>query len=308
MYDPLLERTGLSPDVIRYYNSRIADLFSLYLNAMPEAVDAETVRELAADCHIPTVEAYAHYLAALFRLDEVGEDRVFFQYWLKPALHALDPAPYTADAYFQNIRIPEQVLGRWELKREELAPFEAFVATDFIVTPDRRLIPQIGFFDKPYPFPAVLENGREWMTLLPNEMVTTQPAIKEARGRVLTYGLGLGYFAYHASEKKEVSSVTVVDLSPDVIALFREHILPQFPHKEKIVLVESDAFTFADTKMAGNFDFVFGDIWHDAGDGRELYLRMKEWETRFPDIRFSFWLEDTIRCYLDRELWNLPKE
>ena len=59
--------------------------------------------------------------------------------------------------------------------------------------------------------------------------------------------------------------------------------------------------------MEGNFDFVFGDIWHDAGDGREPYLRMKAWEAKYPQIRFSFWLEDTIRCYLDEDLWDLPK-
>ena len=57
--------------------------------------------------------------------------------------------------------------------------------------------------------------------------------------------------------------------------------------------------------MAGNFDFVFGDIWHDAGDGRDLYLRMKEWESKYPNIQFSFWLEDTIKCYLDEDLWDM---
>jgi hypothetical protein len=53
---------------------------------------------------------------------------------------------------------------------------------------------------------------------------------------------------------------------------------------------------------------VFADIWHDAGDGRDLYLRMKKWETLYPDIKFSFWLEDTIRCYLDEDLWYLPNK
>jgi hypothetical protein len=53
---------------------------------------------------------------------------------------------------------------------------------------------------------------------------------------------------------------------------------------------------------------VFADIWHDAGDGREPYLKMKEYETRFPDIEFDFWLEDTIKCYLDESLWDIPKE
>lgn len=303
----MLSAPYLPPETIRKYNSRLMDLFSLYMNLMPNAIQGDVVRGLAKDCGIPLDEAFAHCFAAFMNLDAAREDRIFFEYWLRPAIRALTPELYTSDAYFQNVRIPTDVKGKWELKQETLQPFEPFVCNDIVVTPDRRMIPQIGFFEEAYPFPAVLENGREWMTLQPNEMVTTWPAIKEARGRVLTYGLGLGYFAYHAAEKPEVESVTVVDLSADVIDLFQKHILPQFPHKEKIRLVHSDAFAFADTKMAGNFDFVFGDIWHDAGDGRDLYLRMKTWESKYPDIRFSFWLEDTIKCYLDEDLWDMGK-
>lgn len=303
----MLSAPYLPPETIRKYNSRLMDLFSLYMNLMPNAIKGDMVRDLAKDCDIPLDEAFAHCFAAFMNLDAAREDRIFFEHWLRPSIRLLTPDLYVSDAYFQNVRIPTDVKGKWELKQETLHPFEPFVCNDIVVTPDRRMIPQIGFFEEAYPFPAVLENGREWMTLQPNEMVTTWPAIKEAKGRVLTYGLGLGYFAYHAAEKPEVESVTVVDLSADVIELFQKHILPQFPHKEKIRLVHSDAFAFADTQMAGNFDFVFGDIWHDAGDGRDLYLRMKVWETKYPDIRFSFWLEDTIKCYLDEDLWDMGK-
>lgn len=299
---------GLPMETVRQYNSKLMDLFSLYMNVFPTAIDGTMVRGLAKDCDISLSDAFAHCFAAFMGLDAGKADRMFFEHWLRPAVREIDPTPFVQDAYFQNIHIPADIRGKWELKQEVLQPFEPFVCNDIIVTNDKRMIPQIGFFKKPYHFPAVLENGREWMTLQPNEMVTTWPAIKKARGRVLTYGLGLGYFAYHAAEKPEVESVTVVDISEDVIDLFQTHILPQFPHKEKIRLIKQDAFTFADTQMAGSFDFVFGDIWHDAGDGRDLYLRMKKWEQQHPDITFSFWLEDTIKCYLDESLWHLPNK
>ena len=303
MQDLYREPCGLPPDTIRRYNSDLVQLFSLYLNLMPDAIDGKTVDELSKECHISRAEAYAQYLAAMAGLDAAGTDKLFFRHWLLPAIHELDPAAYTNDPYFKNIKIPHDVRGKWELKTESLRPLEAFVCNDFVVTSDRRMIPQIGFFREEYPFPAVLENGREWMTLQPNEMVTTYPAIDAAHGRVLTFGLGLGYFTYHAALKENVESVTVVDLSENVIDLFKTHILPQFPNKEKITLICEDAFSFADTKMAGNFDFVFADIWHDAGDGKELYLKMKEYEAKHPDIDFTFWLEDTIKCYLDESLW-----
>ena len=298
---------GIPPETVRVYNTRLAQLYSLYMNLSPRALDAELIEPLAKDCSISRAEAFANCLAAYFDLDAAGEDRLFFRHWLLPSIEEQSPALYTGDAYFKNIKIPADVRGKWEFKEEFLAPFEPFVCRDFKVLPDGRMLPQIAFFTEKYPFPAVLENGREWMTLQPNEMVTTWPAIAKARGRVLTFGMGLGYFTYHAAQKPEVESVTVVDISGDVLDLFRTHILPQFPHKEKIKLVQKDAYAFAEQDMAGNFDFVFADIWHDAGDGREPYLKMKQYERRFPDIAFDFWLEDTIKCYLNEDLWDIPK-
>ncbi len=294
---------GLSPDTVRAYNSDAVSLFSLYLNMTPRAVDNEMLDELATACGISRAAAYAEILAALAGLDAGGRDRLFFQHWILPAIEEQDPRPYLEDPYFKTVPMTDAVLGKWQLREESLAPCEGFVCRDFRVLPDGRMLPQIGFFRERYPFPAVLEGGREWMTLLPNETVTTKPAIAAAAGRVLTFGLGLGYFAFHAAAKDEVSSVTVVDLSPDVIALFRTHILPHIPHGDKIKLVCADAFAFAEKEMAGRFDFVFADIWHDAGDGKELYLRMRKIAEKHPDITFTYWLEDTIRCYLDPSLW-----
>ncbi len=297
----------ISPETVRENNTRLMQLYAFYLNNCPRALEEETVTQLAQDCGISLPLAMAHCIAALFELDPVGEDRTFFEHWLVPSIELQSPAPYCADAYFSTIHIPETTLGKWALREEYLAPFEPFVCRDMQILKDGRMLPQIAFFAERYAFPAVLENGREWMTLLPNETVTTLPAIEAASGRVLTFGMGLGYFAFHAAEKPEVTSVTVVDISEDVLSLFRELILPQIPNAHKIHLVCRDAFDFAERKMAGNFDFVFADIWHDAGDGIEPYLRMKEWETRFPDIRFSYWLEDTLRCYIDPSHWDMPK-
>jgi spermidine synthase len=164
---------------------------------------------------------------------------------------------------------------------------------------DGRVIPQIGFFEEDYPYPAVLEGGREWMTLMPNETNTTKPALDAARGKVLTYGLGLGYFAYMASIKDEVTSVTVVERSEDAIALFKEHILPQFPDPQKVTVVHSDAFEFAEKQMEnGAYDMVFTDLWHDPSDGVELYLKMKEYENELPNAHFVYWIGNTLKLYM----------
>ena len=81
------ERCGLPEETIRRYNGDLVHLFSVYLNVMPTAVDPETVEELASSCRIPRAEAYAHLLAAMAGLDPTGKDRLFFRYWLVPAIH-----------------------------------------------------------------------------------------------------------------------------------------------------------------------------------------------------------------------------
>lgn len=298
-------RKHLIPSAIPAYNSEILRLVSLLLNVAPDAIDLDGVREIAASTGSSLSRAYAEYLALLCGLDTVGQDRAFFQNYFLPMIHEQSTDRYTSDLYYRHISIPHIKSGNWELTHRTIVPGEAFVCDDFLVTDDLCMIPQIGFFTQQFVFPAVLENGTEWMTLMPNEMVTTDHAVQQAHGRVLTYGLGLGYFAYLAAEKDSVSAVTVVELSQDVIDLFRTYILPQFPHKEKITLVCRDAFDFASHEMtAGRYDFVFTDIWHDVGDGKEMYLRMKSFEKRCPGTEFAYWLEKSIRCYLDDRLFS----
>ena len=290
-YNPEIERG----------NARVLELLSVYLNETPAAITGEMVRELAAACALTPREAYAQLLAACCGLDAAASaaDRALFRDYFLPMTQALDADAYASDPYYRNIRIPAAREGSWEFRRECLRPYEAFVFDDLRRLPDGRVLPQIGFFDRAFPYPAVLENGREWMLITPNEITTMRLAVAAARGRVLAYGLGLGYFAYMAAEKPEVESVTVVERDPNVLSLFRRHILPQFPHADKLTLVEADAFDFARTRMgAGGYDVVFTDLWHDPGDGVDLYLRMKALEKYSPGSRFLYWIEETLRCYL----------
>ena len=295
----------LPRDEIRRLNSKVTELVSLYLNLTPDAIKPAMVDELARDCGFSRERAYAEILAILCGLDTAGADRAMFRNYFVPMVHELDAGEFEAAPYYKNIKIEGKKLGRWELTTMRLAPCEAFVCRDFVVTDRGELIPQLGFFMRGFSYPAVLEGGREWMTLMPNETVTTLPAVGRAHGRVLTYGLGLGYFAYMCSLRDEVESVTVVERSEEATELFRTVILPQFPHPDRVNIVIADAVEFAEKEApTQGYDFIFADIWHDVGDGRELYRKFKSFEGLYPpDTEFAYWLEDTILCYEARELW-----
>ncbi|HOP75209.1 MAG TPA: hypothetical protein PLC07_09205 [Bacillota bacterium] len=284
---------------IKKDNYRIFALLSHYLNHMPDFVNEEI--ESIVECGVSYEYAFALILATAFGLDvEAKEDDkdLFVDYFI-PMIHQLDPAAYYSNPYYQNIKIPTVKIGNSELKYESYKPFEGFVCNDIVKTREGRQIPQIGFFRTEFRFPAILEKGRIWMTITPNEIETMREAVDKARGRVLTFGLGLGYYAYMVSEKENVESVTIVESNRDIIDLFTGYILPQFKNAHKITILQTDAFDYAKNHMAkGGFDVVFTDLWHDVSDGLGMYLQMKTYEKLAPNSLFLYWLEKSILCYV----------
>ena len=197
--------------------------------------------------------------------------------------------------YYKNIKIPNKKIGNWELKRESYKPYRGFIADDMKLYGDHKEFATLGFFEEEFFFPAVLEDKNEWMTLTPVDLDTCEEAIKKAKGKVITFGLGLGYYAYMCSEKEEVESITVIEKSPDVIKLFSSEILPQFSHKEKVRIINSDAFEYAENLMPSeNFDLAFVDTWRDASDGLPMYEKMKPLEKLSPNTEFLYWIEGFI--------------
>ena len=282
-------------------NQRLFKVLSIFLNLAPDYVDANMINEITCGDKSGEEFAFANLAATACGLDVFDDpaDKQFFRSHFLPCFKKLDATPYFDDPYYKNISFPKGMVGNWSFETRVCKPYEAFVYDDPMIFPDGKILPRIGFFDVEYPFPAVLENGREWMTLMPNETNTTKPALDSATGKVLTFGLGLGYFTYMAAIDPDVQSVTVVERSSDVIELFSKFILPQFPDPQKVEIVQADAFDFAQNRMKdGAYDSVFVDIWHDPSDGCELYLKMKEYEYLLPDAKFTYWVEETLKLYI----------
>ncbi len=279
-------------------NARVLALISRYLTESPCAVTPESLRELTQDFGLRPEEAFAALLCAWCGLDTAREEdaRIYRQY-LPRMLHRLRPEDYASDPYLRAVGTPEGEADGFQLEQQRYRPMELFVCDDFRMDAEGRVLPQLGWFDEGFRYPALTERGRVWMTITPNEINTLRPLAEQARGHVLCYGLGLGYYAFHASGQSEVESVTVVERSAAVIDLFQRHLLPRFPHGDKLTLVEGDAFTYAaDRAPAGRYDTVLCDLWHDAADGIPMYLRMKALEV--PGPRYQYWIEPTMQYYL----------
>lgn len=281
-------------------NRTVFALLSHYLNQAPDLITSEEIQEIT-DYGVTEEYAFNVILAGAFGLDinEHAYHKELFDQYFTRMTHKLDVSEYYNNPYYKNIQIPHVQIGNSRLKYERYKPYEGFVCNDIIRTEEGRQLPQIGFFDEEFRFPAVLENDRIWMTITPNEIETMKEPVEAAFGNVLTFGLGLGYYAYMVSIKDNVSSVTIVEANEHVIRLFKKHILPQFAHGHKIRIIQADAFEYAERELSsGAYDYVFTDLWHDVSDGAELYLRMKSYEEHNPNTVFSYWIEKSILCYL----------
>ena len=278
----------------RERNYQALSLIASYLNNCPDLVTREIIEEITNGEKSGEERAFASFLANVFSEDEAEVNWLEREYLFK-SVKRLSAEEYLKNPFFEKIKIPATKEGNWDFGYQSYQPYEGFIYRDLAFTGDYVEIPQIGYFDEKFSFPTVFENGREWMAIKPNEIETMKKPIEKAKGRVLVYGLGIGYFAYMVSEKNEVDSVTVIERDENVIKLFEKHILPQFLNGKKITVIKSDAFDYAKNHMKnGSFDYVFTDLWHDVSDGVDLYVKMKKHEALCPNSHFEYWIEDSI--------------
>ncbi len=269
-------------------NEFLFERLSFYLNDYSSFITEDMINDYSHIVDFDTREIIIYALADLLKLDNY-----IVENYLKKTMIELDENVYKSDLYYKNIKLNNVKNNKWSLKYKSYKPYELFVYNDIVVDEKGRMIPQIGYFKEEYEYPVICFNNREWMMITPNEIETMKKPINNAFGNVLTFGLGLGYFAYMASLKENVNSITVVEIDKDAISLFKKYILPQFEHKDKIKIICADAYTF---KYDDWYDYVFIDIWHDPSDGTVAYKYFKDKEKE--GIKYDYWIEDTIKCYL----------
>lgn len=274
------------------YNSQVLLLISYFLNYKEKSITTKDVKAIMKS-GVNEVEAYTLILIAILGV----EDNVLIREYFYNMIEKLSIKDFENNLYYKNIKFSSAKLKDWEIKSDYYSSYELFVKDDFKYIGEK-VIPNLGFFSQKFSYPAVYQNNRLWMSVTPNEINTMAEPIKKANGDVLTFGLGLGYFAYMCSLKDDVKSVTIIEKDSSVIELFNKYILPQFKHKEKIKIIQLDAYEYLENNKTYPFDFIFVDIYHDAGDGKEVYKKFIKYQEKAKCKHFDFWIEKTIKYYL----------
>lgn len=156
---------------------------------------------------------------------------------------------------------------------------------------------QFAYFKAPFTFKRLSKDDTTWMSIIPHEIKTFENPIKLAKGDVLTFGLGLGYFAFMASKKENVNKIDVIEFDEEIISWFKENIYPYIPHKGKINIIKGDALKY---DFVSHYDYLFIDIYHNEADGLPLYLDLIKKIKNIDSC--DFWIEKTLLIYLKRFL------
>jgi hypothetical protein len=224
-------------------------------------------------------------------------------------IHEIDSRVYLDDDYHQKVKPQAFASKGWTLFYDHYAPHEGFVYDELAIDPHTyEETTRFGFFTSDFPFLALAQDGRTWMSVTPHEINTMRSQIAEAHGKVITFGLGLGYYAYECLKKADVTQMVVIEKDPTLIAFFKERILPSFPHQEKFKIIEEDAFHYAGRMGKDHYDYAFVDLWHLPEDGLPLYLRMRSLEKKSPATTFSYWVEPSLLSLLRRAFLILLQE
>ena len=220
----------------------------------------------------------------------------------------LDPNEYTSNPYFKLIKSIALEEKDWVFNTQYYKPFECFTSDELrINTEGYEEETPIGYFKERFDYPAVIEDETIWMSLIPHEINTMKEPIEKAKGNVLVFGLGLGYYAFMVSEKPSVNKVTIIEKDKNIINLFTKHILPLFPNKKKITIIHDDAYHYLDN-LRDNYDYAFIDIYHNVGDGFPLYVRFKPYEKEFESTELMYWIETSMVAMLRRYVLTLYEE
>lgn len=157
----------------------------------------------------------------------------------------------------------------------------------------------LSYFSSPIAIPTLSESKLRWMSLHPHEIHTMKDSIARAKGNILIYGAGMGYFAYMCALKEEVASLTIVESNPKIITLLKEKFMPLFPKGKPITIIQGDALAYA-KKRDVHYDYCFVDIYRGENDGILPYCELKASEG-IADTQ-DYWIEQSLLAYLRRHL------
>jgi spermidine synthase len=147
-----------------------------------------------------------------------------------------------------DIDVPDGISGEWRVETFEVQEKEISQIISMFKT--GRGVPA-GMYKR------LMRNNTCVMSNTPDEISDCMHFVCKARGSILVNGLGLGVLLKALLSKDEVTDITVIEKSEDVIKL----VAPTYLVDNRVTIVKADAFQYKPPK-----DKIYYAVWHDIWD------------------------------------------
>lgn len=142
------------------------------------------------------------------------------------------------------VDVPDGVSGDWRVET-----FEVEIPSVYLLLKGRPITPGT--------YKRLMHKGKVIMSNTPAEIRDFMYFVWKAKGNVLINGLGLGVVLKAILQRTVVESVTVIEISEDVIKL----VAPSFTDP-KVTIIHADALTWK-APRGMYYDAIWHDIWCD---------------------------------------------
>lgn len=201
-------------------------------------------------------------------------------------------------AYYDKykVSVPPGTVGPWSVDRFTVGKDDSKLTVIFATNRGRGYVPE-GTYTR-------LTKGRTVvMSDTPDEVSDHMSFIHSASGDVLIAGLGIGVVLQACLRNERVKRITVVEKSPDVIALVADHYLSMPEADSRLEIVNADIFTWKPPKDQ-RWDHAWFDIWNTiCTDNRlEMQRLRRKFGRRCP--KKHCWCEHYIERLYKQEQRN----
>lgn len=157
-----------------------------------------------------------------------------------------------------KVNVPEGEIGDWSIKHVTVTPEDEKNQRMRACNPS-----SMGRFVRAGTYTMLYRKGALWMSDTPDEMKDHLSPIYEAKrlgGHVIINGLGIGMVANAILALENVTKVTVIEMSPEVIKLVGPSLTEKYG--SRVEIIEADSYEYKPPKGV-RYTVAWHDIWID---------------------------------------------
>ena len=254
----VIERSVGVDLAFKYYSSTIeyirrANQFILD-NDCTDGIQEESIEEFLEAIHEKSISSNVkeETLLKVSLLNEPSKENIPLMMDLVPSMK-IEKSKCCSRSYYHS-RLGDVSFSKGIVSFSRvMTPHYVYLLSDWGKSISKNDIAKLVLYKEPFPFYVVSKNDKVISRLSPFELSAMRRPLANAKGKIITYGIGTGYFICMAAKSDKVKSITVVEQDDRISHIFTNGILPKFDGAEKIKIIHGTPLK----PVIGDFDFCY---------------------------------------------------